>query len=329
MGTFTLPQELNKIIYTLFKEYYGKASLELPSDMELREFAYQPFGKDTYVRHLSFNSEVELKTFLQNNVPLHLFFSSARYQIPSAKEMEEKGWMGADLQFDIDADEICEVKRLNFCPVCGSIVEGEKCPKDNVETVEYQEISKECLERAYQDALIVYDILKQDFGFSPNIYFSGNRGFHIYVECYGDCALLSSEERKEIVNYIQGIGVPKYKGSEPEDPGWAGRQAKGINSSVIDEQVTIDVKRLVRIPGSIHGKSGLVVKRISRANNFELSKDLSPFTGHVVFIPYISGEFQILGEKIKLDRGVPIKIEASLGIYAHLKGLGEVKLYVR
>ncbi|ARM77160.1 DNA primase small subunit PriS [Acidianus manzaensis] len=325
---FTLLLELNKIISILFKEYYEKANLELPPDIELREFAYQPINKNTYVRHLSFTSDIELKTFLRNNIPLHLFYSSARYQIPSAKEMEEKGWMGADLQFDIDADEICQTRKFNFCPRCGSIVDGEKCPRDGVDTIEYQEITPECIEKAYQNTLIIYDILKNDFGLSPTLYFSGNRGFHVYVTCFGECALLSSEDRKKIIDYIQGIGVPNYQGTSIEDPGWPGRYARGITKTILDEQVTIDTKRLVRIPGSLHGKSGLIVRKIS-TEKFELIKDLSPFSGSVIFSPYISGEFRLIDEKIKFDKGIPIKMDASLGIYAYLKGLGEVKLYVR
>ncbi|AWR97668.1 DNA primase small subunit PriS [Acidianus sulfidivorans JP7] len=328
MGIFTLLPELNKILLMLFKDYYEKATLQLPSDMELREFAYQPLNKSTYVRHLSFNSEIELKEFLRNNVPLHLFYSSARYQIPSAKEMEEKGWMGADLQFDIDADEICQTEKFNFCPVCGSKVDGEKCPRDNVDTIEYQEITQECIDKAYQNTLIIYDILKEDFGFNPSIYFSGNRGFHVYVVCYGECALMSSSDRKKIIDYIQGVGLPKYENTSIEDPGWPGRVARGITKTILDEQVTIDVKRLVRIPYSLHGKSGLIVKEVS-TEKFEFSKDLSPFNGSVIFLPYISGEFKIIDEKVRFDKGIPIKLDASIGIYAFLKGLGEVKLYVR
>ncbi|BDC19753.1 DNA primase small subunit PriS [Acidianus sp. HS-5] len=327
MVSSILLQELNKIILMLFKSYYDKAELELPEDVELREFALQPFGKDTYVRHLSFSSALELKNFLLENVPLHLFYSTAKYQIPSAKEMDEKGWMGADLQFDIDADELCEVRKINFCPVCGAEVEGEKCPKDNAETIEFVEISTECINKALENTLIIRDILKEDFGLTPELYFSGNRGFHVYVKCSGDCALLDSDDRKEIVDYIKGIGVPKYSSALSTDPGWAGRKARGIQGTVVDEEVTIDVKRLFRIPNSIHGKSGLLVRKIE--GNFEFSESLSPFSGYVTFLPYISGKFQILGETLELSRGIPIKLTASLGVYAHLKGLGEVKLYVR
>ncbi|NON61735.1 DNA primase small subunit PriS [Acidianus sp. DSM 29099] len=325
--TFTSHQELNKIITLLFKDYYSRSKLELPFDMELREFAYQPFGKDTYVRHLSFGSEKELLDYITHNIPLHLFFSSAKYQIPSADDMELKGWIGADLQFDIDADEICNPKTISFCPICGKVLTNSKCEEHGIATT-FSEITGKCLSKALEQALTIKDILKDDFALDSKIYFSGNRGFHVYVECSGDCALMDSEERKQIVDYISGKCSQKFKGGRENDPGWIGRLAKGIEKTVFDEQVTIDVKRLVRIPGSIHGKSGLIVKKVE-SNNFSFDSSLCPFAGSAIFFPLITGEFQLLDSKVKMIRGDPIKLDVCLAIYAHLKGLGEVKLYVR
>jgi len=328
MVIFTLHQGSNNLVKTLFREYYEKANLELPFDMELREFAFQPFDSSTYVRHLSFNNEIELRSFITKTLPLHLFYSSAKYQVPSAKDMEEKGWMGADIQFDLDADHFCNVRKFNFCPVCGDYVSGDKCPKDGSQTIEYMEITEECINTTKDKTIDLVDILKEDFDFKPKIYFSGNRGFHVIIECSGDCALLNSNDRKEISEYIMGFNIPKYQG-KPCDPGWPGRLAKNKKGIEIDEQVTIDTKRLIRIPGSLHGKSGLIVKQIDDISRFSFNKDLSPFTGFSVFKPFITGEFNLLGNKIKFYRNTPIKLETSIAVYSALKNLGEVTLYVR
>ncbi|MEW9491387.1 MAG: DNA primase small subunit PriS [Candidatus Aramenus sulfurataquae] len=324
--TSTLHPGLNNLVKVIFKEYYERATLELPYDMELREFAYQPFESESYVRHLSFSNEVELKAYLAKNVPLHLYYSSAKYQLPSAKEMEEKGWMGADIQFDLDADHFCNVKKFNFCPTCGQAVEGDVCPRDGTQAIEYVEVTKECIEKTKEKAIDLVEILEDDFGFKPKVYFSGNRGFHVIVECSGDCALLSSSDRKQIAEYVMEINVPKYRG-EPGDPGWVGRQARGKSGVEIDEQVTTDVKRLVRIPGSIHGKSGLLVRRVE-LEKFEFSKEaLSPLKGTGILMPFVSGEFELIGEKVKLREKTPIRLDIALALYASLKGLGELKIY--
>ncbi|QKQ99430.1 DNA primase small subunit PriS [Metallosphaera tengchongensis] len=318
-----LPPGQNKIIRTLFREYYERAELELPFDMELREFGFQPLNGGSYVRHMSFASPLELKMFLVRETPGHVFYSSAKYQRPSAKDMEEKGWMGSDLQFDIDADDLCEVRRIVFCPVCGREV-ADKCPEHGVESKEYVEIGEECMRKAWEDARDLRDILEEDFDLRPRVYFSGNRGFHVLVECTGDCALMDSEDRREVVKYVKGESSPEA--GQQGDPGWPGRKARGVKGVEVDQQVTVDVHRLVRIPGSIHAKSSLVVREMEE---FRYDLSLSPFTGVAVFKPYLSGEFNLLDKKFVLERGVPTEMHAGYALFGYMKGLGEVTYYVR
>ncbi len=215
--TSILPLGQNRIVRSLIRGYYERAELYLPFDMELREFAFQPLTGGSYVRHLSFSTVQELRQLLVREVPGHLFYSSAKYQRPSARDMEEKGWMGSDLQFDIDADHLCDVRRLSFCPVCGKEVMGERCPDHNVEAREYMEVGVECLRKAWDQALLLSEILREDFDLSPRIFFSGNRGFHVLVECSGDCALMDSEDRREVVRYVMGDQVPTRVTREIQD----------------------------------------------------------------------------------------------------------------
>jgi len=329
MATSMSHQGRNRIVKELFKEYYlTPGRLELPFDMELREFALQPIDFDGYIRHLSFRNEGELLNFLREKVPLHLFYSSAKYQLPDAKDVERKGWMGADLLFDIDADHLCETREIKFCPSCGSISSGEKCEKDGTELSSYVEMGEECLKEGARQAYLLEDILKHDFGMEPKVYFSGNRGFHVQVECMGECALLTSDERKEIVDYVSGDDVPDYNGS-PSDPGWVGRKARGEKGVIVDRQVTIDVKRLIRIPNSLHGKSGLLVKRVEDVKSFVPRLDeLSPFKGVVSFKPYVSINTSLYGQEISLEFGKINIIPVSLGVLLHLKDLGEILAYV-
>jgi DNA primase small subunit len=316
----TSRRELNKIIYTLFKEYYENAILELPNDMELREFAYQPFDAETYVRHLSFTNPDELKLFLREKVPLHLYYSSARYQLPQAKNMEEKGWLGSDLLFDLDADEICDLRVKRFCDGMEALMQCEN-------SIEYVELTKDCMENVFGKALLIKDILKEDFGMDAKIYFSGNRGFHVRVECHGDCALLDSEDRKDIADYISDPSPP-YEG-DVNSPGWVGRLARGLKGVRIDQQVTVDPKRLVRIPGSINGKAGLKVYEV-KGDTFDFNiQSLSPFKGYVAFLSYVTYSLQLPDGKIDLKKDTVVKLPAQLGIYLSLKGLGVIKAYVR
>jgi DNA primase small subunit len=57
------------------------------------------------VRHRGFKNAEDLNSFIRVTVPLHAYYSSAYYERPE-EEMDKKGWLGADLTFDIDADHI-------------------------------------------------------------------------------------------------------------------------------------------------------------------------------------------------------------------------------
>ncbi|MHA1873927.1 MAG: DNA primase catalytic subunit PriS, partial [Candidatus Heimdallarchaeaceae archaeon] len=72
------------------------------SEIERREFGFTSF-EGWMLRHKSFKNSSELKEFLQRSVPSDAYYSCAYYEDPEA-EMDRKGWLGADLIFDIDAD---------------------------------------------------------------------------------------------------------------------------------------------------------------------------------------------------------------------------------
>jgi DNA primase small subunit len=167
-----------------FLAYYRSAHVEPPSRFTRREFAAFPFSVQTLMRrHESFRSADELRGFLEQEGPRHVYYSSAYYHAPSAATMAAKEWLGADLIFDLDADHLRQA-------------EGKT----------YAEQLKLARER-FRD--LVDDFLLGDFGFDPadvSIVFSGGRGFHAHV--HADAVLpLSSGERRELVEYILGVGV--------------------------------------------------------------------------------------------------------------------------
>jgi len=93
-----------RIIQERFSRYYSGASLTV-ENMPMREFAFMFYNREGMARHLAFNP-VTLKKFVLKHVPAHTYYPSALYQKPDAKTMEEKGWTGAELIFDLDADNI-------------------------------------------------------------------------------------------------------------------------------------------------------------------------------------------------------------------------------
>ncbi|TMP96232.1 MAG: hypothetical protein E6K99_10360 [Thaumarchaeota archaeon] len=95
-----------RFLKATYKEHYFRDSdrIEFPSKIEEREFGYMPFGGGM-VRHLTFRSAGEAVAEIVRQAPSSVYCSNALYDSPSLP-MEEKGWKGAELIFDIDASDI-------------------------------------------------------------------------------------------------------------------------------------------------------------------------------------------------------------------------------
>ncbi|MEM1946263.1 MAG: DNA primase small subunit PriS [Candidatus Caldarchaeum sp.] len=247
----------------LFRNYYEKHYNNpfIPTQFDRREFGYMLFGQKIMVRHLSFRSFEELKKTLAREAPLHVYRSAAVYQYPQAP-MEEKGWSGAELIFDIDADHLetsCkQVHDYCLCWGCGTVLESKasKCPKcGGGDVAEVNMVCEECLNKTKKELEKLIDFLSVDFGVEPSemvISFSGNRGYHLAV-CSDQIMQLDRAARLEVVEYITGAHIElrlhgfsltsaDRSGPGFEDWGWGGRISRSCRSllerlSARDEEV--------------------------------------------------------------------------------------------
>jgi DNA primase small subunit len=200
-----------------YREYYFKRvdSIEFPGDVRSREFGYIPFGGGM-VRHISFTSAGEAIAEILKQSPSSVYCSNARYESPAAP-IEEKGWLGAELIFDIDATDIpTPCKRghdLWYCQKCrssGRLPRPPECPKCGGPATEFHGTCEACLTAAKNHALRVIDFLTVDFGVpheTIRLYFSGNRGYHLHVldeRFY----LLDPHGRAEVTDYLLGASLP-------------------------------------------------------------------------------------------------------------------------
>ncbi len=158
-----------KALFKAYYEVYAEKGVWAPSELQRREFAFQLFERDAYVRHIAFNTVEELASYLSSKAPRHAYYSIALYEVPDASDMQSKGWLGSALMFDIDVDHI---------EGCEGVV------------------SDECLEAGAREAERLLRVLERDFGVGATVYFTGNRGFHVLAEC-GWCMKLGREERRE------------------------------------------------------------------------------------------------------------------------------------
>ena len=207
-------------VYEKFSYFYSDPSTVIPSPTLLshRELGFLLFKERIMLRHKVFASIRDLKLFLGEAVPSDVYRSCAYYENPTA-EMDKKGWLGADLVFDIDADHIptsCnklhdEWTCINSeCGFSGKGVTPESCPICGGRKFDIKTWPCElCLESAKQETAKLIDMLEKDFGFSDKemgVFFSGHRGYHVHVENKA-VKTLDAIARKEIVDYISGLGL--------------------------------------------------------------------------------------------------------------------------
>jgi DNA primase small subunit len=253
----------SKFVQHYFKQWYSTNShiIQPPTDQVHREFAFLGFTGRGMHRHIKFLTPSELQRYLRQNSPAHSYHSSSYYESPDA-DMAKKGWLGADLVFDIDADHFelsCQKKHDKWrCINCDKKDYGQspeicECGRAQFETQSW--LCDNCLQAAKYETQKLIDILIQDMGFTPNdltINFSGNRGYHVHVKT-PKIKDLDQNARREIVDYIMAIGLePEYhgfntskKGSRTisSSKGWRARTGKALYD-YISECSNDEVKEL-------------------------------------------------------------------------------------
>jgi DNA primase small subunit len=375
-----------------FRDFYRRSPPAEPPDAHDREWGYIPWEAGpgtTMVRHRSVHDLGTLESFLVRERPRHVYFSAGRYEDPSAGSMSEKGWLGSDLVFDLDADHL---------------------PRVNPTESTYAEMLAAC-----KDALLrLLDLLERDFGFEDlTITFSGGRGYHVHVRD-PHVQDLDREQRREVVEYVRGSGLsleslleeqpvaghgrktPTTRRTLPTDGGWSRRVVSRIRSlaedlaaldeeaaverltdfegvgrtnaeavlsvleenrgaveagnvdvhpaflpvaramidrtvetesSPIDEPVTTDTHRLIRLPGSLHGGSGLRVVPLDRAEieAFDPLRDAIPetFRGHEIEVEVTAERLlEFDGESLSVSPGYRDLPEYA-GIFLMARGWAE------
>ena len=376
-----------------FGDYYRRSDPAPPPDANEREWGYVPWTEgpgETMVRHRSLLDLGSLDEFLASERPKHVYFSAGRYDDPGASTMSGKGWRSSDLVFDLDADHL------------PSVVLGEDS---------YAEMLEKC-----KGALLrLLDFLETDFGFEETtVVFSGGRGYHVHVR---DEAVLGlgSDSRREVVDYVRGIGLefdyvvdeetvggeagrtsPATNRYLPREGGWGARihgrvldlaetvrdrdEAEAVETlsqyedigegkatamyniaqnrfaeiergnvsahtafeqvaeqfaavtvaeqnAPIDEPVTTDTNRLIRLPGSLHGGSGLAVRRIDRdaIDAFDPLVDAVPetFVGHDITVEVTGpGPVELRGERFDLEEGT-VEVPEFVGVFLMARGRAE------
>ncbi|MCW7076532.1 MAG: DNA primase catalytic subunit PriS [Candidatus Syntrophoarchaeum sp.] len=370
-------------VRSAFRNCYQGGGIVMPLKFEKREWGFIFFDSPGMRRHKSFSTRREAIDYLRGEVPRHVYYSSAIYSNPSAPRMVDKGWEGAELIFDLDADHL------------------------HVDADSFEEM----LAAVKKETKKLLNFLEDDFGFSEDdieIVFSGGRGYHVHIyhpKVWG----LQSPERREILDYItargldidriittdeygnifinrstnwgkrihqgfiefmkrvskmkeeeairylksiKGIGDIKAKQIfEATKSDWMSRASKEgelswiknmpppralkeellrqvkVELGEVDEPVTADIKRLIRLPGSLHGGTGLRVTPLTsdEFEGFDPLVDAVAFDGDKILVDLYSETSIKLGdENYSLDSGMN-EVPQALGLFLICRGMAEFK----
>jgi len=270
-----------------------------------REFGFDHIGRGPNDRYRIFQNSNDLRKFIRIRTPFAAYSSVAFYNKPQHR----RGWIKAELVFDVDAKDI---------PI-------RSCGCDNVCEI--------CLDQAKDIVHRLVDTLQGDLGLK-NIYviYSG-RGYHIRV--LDDRVMrINSDVRGQVVKYIVAADVPKidtfftipfaypkvfterakmallYLNSDMEIEGviektikdsikhrklieeddWVNFKRKigprvfkrliqgisSLNMSLVDAKVSIDLKRILRLPSSLHSGVSMKCTEIKNLETFDPFEDAVP-----------------------------------------------------
>jgi DNA primase small subunit len=96
-----------------------------------------------------------------------------------------------------------------------------------------------------------------------------------------------------------------------------------------DEPVTADVKRLIRLPGSLHGKSGLKVVTLRRADldGFDPLRDATAFGKDPVrIVPRFDSEMTLGGERVTVKKGEAVDVPEMHAVFWCARQAGTIVL---
>lgn len=359
------------LLKSILKEYYSGniSNIYEPKELAGREFGFS-FFDGSFRRHISFRTLKEYAEFVLYNLPKDVYYSVAVYREPS-RPMEEKGWISAELSFDLDAEQLLKT-------------DDEQIKQGWISQSVYEEIKSRFI-------YLLEEFIEGDLGIDHKEYlivFSGSRGYHVRItaEPY---VTLDQKLRRQIVEYVS-LGykpplAPRAKVIYPfgHDYGWCRRlyerikrlsqeelenlnlkqilAAKrilsafkkarrpsevklvrseleavkalfdwAINSSTVnvDERVTVDVNRLLRAPGTVHGGSGLLCKLLTKSDleSFDPFRDAAMplHSKKRVFVKKVPFEIFMNDETVSPEHnGKTVELNSALAYYIVVRGGGE------
>ncbi len=285
------------------EEFYLKHPVRPPYRFQEREFGFGNEKKIDY-RHFSFKNSRDLQNYFVSNAPLYASFSVAYYEFPGARPMPKKMWKGADLIFEFDSDvqkltdeeALEKAKRDSFYLIEEFLMKDFGISKSEVEVafsgnrgyhiyVRNDEVKKlnSLGRREVSEYVMGIGLDVKRFISKKEVDPVGwGRRFRDaaieYVKNSNRKAFKTDEDKQYAIDQIMKGNYDVVRGFESDIQKQLEKMKANITSQ-IDQGVTLDVSRLIRMPSTIHGGSSLLCDYV------DLTKleSYNPFRDAVVF----------------------------------------------
>jgi len=279
----------------------------LRSTLSLREWAFDPKGEGITDRKNKFTDLRDLEDYMKALAPYGAYTSTALYTTPQKLE----GWLGAELVFDIDAKDL-PLKRCNHelgkvCPIC--LEDGKEVAINLLRILRngiglkktvivysgrgfhIRALDKWIMDLGDKERAQLLDYLLGNISLSYPIPRPVWNILILWLEFYLSRASYETlreagikqyrkmkAEAPRIIEYLRNSTKPKGFGKEQI---WI-LLKDSINQTqkLVDRKVTVDVKRVIRLPSSLHSKVGLRVTLVGYSE-----KDLKRFNPLIHAVP--------------------------------------------
>jgi DNA primase small subunit len=262
--------------------------------LSLREFGFDLDGSGPSYRYNQFMTVEQLADFLRNRAPYAAYASVALYEQPSMR----KGWLKSELVLDVDAKDLplkaCGCSGENICEQCldearrVAIQFAETMRSDldlhnihfvysgrgfHIRVTDEAVMAFEQTERAQLVEYITGSVIPADFtmamGYSRVFRERVARTFESLDEkqlsqvrgLRKSLAMRLVEEKEKVLAAIRRGRLRELEGFEGMGPRTFRQLLEflaRLNSEFTDGKVTIDTKRILRLPSSLH--SGVSMK---------------------------------------------------------------------
>ncbi len=293
-----------------YLEEWGASKLPeyITETLTMREFAFDYNGEGPKDRYRSFVSVTQLEGHIVGSQPYAAYSSVSFYREPQKRE----GWLKAELVFDIDAKDLpvrsCSCSQGEVCEVClREAKEFVLTISDTLrETFSLKDINfvysgrgyhirvldKEALNLGSQERAELLDYIagnvipeKEELkGGYPEIF--RRRAVRILpllsTPVLKELGLPPAKAEKLLANLSEVLpelergSFRKVKKLLKKDYSTFLEALRKINAGMLDARVTVDVKRILRLPSSLHSKVSMICTPVKNIESFDPFKEAVP-----------------------------------------------------